>query len=152
MKSFPILTVALLAAGSVSRAEDWPQWGGNDPGRNMYSTAKGLPESFNPGKLKSGTAFDTTAFGALSSSRELARVRNARQGGDPVVFGDSADPDMLQAVGLQNASAIVITFASPAISLGIIRAVRALRPELPLLVRTQDDTKLAELGAIIRRV
>jgi hypothetical protein len=55
MKSIPMLTAALLAAGVVSRAEDWPQWGGNDPGRNMYSTAKGLPETFDPGKLKAGT-------------------------------------------------------------------------------------------------
>jgi outer membrane protein assembly factor BamB len=55
MKSIPILTVALVAAGVVSRAEDWPQWGGNDPGRNMYSAAKGMPDSFDPGKVKSGT-------------------------------------------------------------------------------------------------
>jgi outer membrane protein assembly factor BamB len=36
-------------------AEDWPQWGGNDPGRNMYSPAKGLPDRFEPGKFKRGT-------------------------------------------------------------------------------------------------
>lgn len=36
-------------------AEDWPQWGGNDPGRNMYSPAKGLPDRFEPGKYKRGT-------------------------------------------------------------------------------------------------
>ena len=40
---------------STLRAEDWPRWGGNDPGRNMYSPAKGLPDRFEPGKLKSGT-------------------------------------------------------------------------------------------------
>src|SRR3954470_10382373 len=47
-------TAAALAL-SLSHAEDWPQWGGNDPGRNMYSPAKNLPSSFNPGKLKSGS-------------------------------------------------------------------------------------------------
>ena len=36
-------------------AGDWPQWGGNDPGRNMYSPAKGLPDRFEPGKFKRGT-------------------------------------------------------------------------------------------------
>lgn len=36
-------------------AEDWPRWGGNDPGRNMYSPAKGLPDHFDPGKPKAGT-------------------------------------------------------------------------------------------------
>lgn len=88
---------------------------------------------------------ESQGFEYIALDLDPARVRNARQGGDPVVFGDSADPDVLRAVGLQNASAIVITFASPAISLGIIRTVRALRSELPVLVRTQDDTKLAEL-------
>ncbi len=33
-------------------AEDWPQWGGNDPGRNMYSPAKGLAVEFEAGKFK----------------------------------------------------------------------------------------------------
>ncbi|MBN9693058.1 MAG: PQQ-binding-like beta-propeller repeat protein [Verrucomicrobia bacterium] len=47
--------VAVVAASVLTQAEDWPQWGGNDPGRNMYSSAKGLPESFEPGKTKSGT-------------------------------------------------------------------------------------------------
>ncbi len=55
MNTIPLLAAAFLAAGLVTRAEDWPQWGGNDPGRNMYSTAKGLPDSLNPGKMKKGT-------------------------------------------------------------------------------------------------
>ena len=44
---------ATLTLSSV--AQDWPQWGGNDLGRNMYSPAKGLPDRFDPGKLKKGT-------------------------------------------------------------------------------------------------
>jgi len=36
-------------------AQDWPRWGGNDPGRNMYSPAKSLPDRFDPGKPKAGT-------------------------------------------------------------------------------------------------
>jgi len=55
MKNLPLVTVALVAAGLCVTAEDWPSWGGNDPGRNMYSSAKGLPASFEPGKLKRGT-------------------------------------------------------------------------------------------------
>jgi outer membrane protein assembly factor BamB len=55
MKHLTLLTAALLACGTITRAEDWPQWGGNDPGRNMYSKAKGLPEKFDAGKLKTGT-------------------------------------------------------------------------------------------------
>ena len=74
-----------------------------------------------------------------------ARVRTARQAGDPVVFGDSADEQVLQAVGLGHASVVVVTFAEPEIALGIVRVVRRLRASVPLLVRTADDSSLEEL-------
>jgi PQQ-like domain len=45
-----VCTLRLVGLGST-HADDWPQWGGNDPGRNMYSPAKGLPQKFGPGKL-----------------------------------------------------------------------------------------------------
>jgi outer membrane protein assembly factor BamB len=51
---FKISAAAALAL-TVTKAADWPQWGGNDPGRNMYSPEKGLPEKFDPGKFKKGT-------------------------------------------------------------------------------------------------
>ena len=74
-----------------------------------------------------------------------ARVRTARQAGDPVVFGDSADEQVLGSVGIAAASVVVVTFADPDIAGGIVRAVRRLRAEVPLLVRTADDSRLAEL-------
>jgi outer membrane protein assembly factor BamB len=51
-------TLAGLAGALVllpAAAEDWPRWGGNDPGRNMYSPAKGLPDKFDAGKMKAGS-------------------------------------------------------------------------------------------------
>ncbi len=50
-----LILIFLLILNSSAAAQDWPQWGGNDPGRNMYSPAKGLPDKFDPGKLKPGT-------------------------------------------------------------------------------------------------
>src|SRR3954463_268605 len=47
-----VLSASLLAGSSSG--EDWPQWGGKAT-RNMYSAEKGLPDRFEPGKLKSGT-------------------------------------------------------------------------------------------------
>jgi len=58
MKTRSAIAAALIAAGLLTctaRAQDWPQWGGNDLGRNMYSPAKGLPDRFDPGKLRKGT-------------------------------------------------------------------------------------------------
>src|SRR6266480_3792647 len=51
----PLLIFLLLLICPAMPAQDWPRWGGNDPGRNMYSPAKGLPDRFDPGKPKSGT-------------------------------------------------------------------------------------------------
>ncbi len=60
LPSFRFVTLTgllgLLGLGlPPSEAEDWPRWGGNDPGRNMYSRAKGLPSEFDPGKPKPGS-------------------------------------------------------------------------------------------------
>ncbi len=57
MKKLTLLAASLLTGGFVmvpALANDWPQWGGR-PQRNMYSEEKGLPDKFEPGKLKSGT-------------------------------------------------------------------------------------------------
>jgi outer membrane protein assembly factor BamB len=54
MKRLPLFTLASLLT-APTQGQDWPQWGGNDPGRNMYSPAKGLPDRFDPGKMKKGT-------------------------------------------------------------------------------------------------
>jgi CPA2 family monovalent cation:H+ antiporter-2 len=85
-------------------------------------------------------------FEYIAVDLDLARVRPARQAGDPVVFGDSADDEVLMSCGLNTASAVVVTFANPAVSVGIVRAVRALRRDVPVLVRTQDDGGLTELN------
>jgi len=42
--------LALVLLASPALADDWPQWGGSNPGRNMVSTETGLPDSFEPGK------------------------------------------------------------------------------------------------------
>ncbi len=36
----------LLSCALASQATDWPRWGGNDLGRNMYSPETGLPDHF----------------------------------------------------------------------------------------------------------
>lgn len=81
-------------------------------------------------------------FEYIALDMDPERVRAARQAGDPVVYGDGAQPEILEAVGLDHCSVLVVSFADTDVSLGIIRSVRKLRPDLPILVRTQDDTRL----------
>ncbi len=47
--------------------------------------------------------------------------------------------------GVAHASCVVITFANPEVALRILRAVRDCARDVPILVRTQDDTKLEQL-------
>jgi CPA2 family monovalent cation:H+ antiporter-2 len=75
------------------------------------------------------------------------RVRDARQAGDPVVFGDSTHEEVLRSLGLDHASVVVVSFADTDTALRIVRSVRRLRTEVPVLVRTEDDSKLAALQA-----
>jgi CPA2 family monovalent cation:H+ antiporter-2 len=74
-------------------------------------------------------------------------VRAARLAGTPVVWGDSADEELLRNLGLDLASVVIITFADTSVALGVVRAVRRQRADVPVLVRTQDDSQLAELSA-----
>jgi monovalent cation:H+ antiporter-2, CPA2 family len=73
------------------------------------------------------------------------RVRDARQAGDPVVYGDATQVGVLGALGLDRASVVVISVDTLEPALGIVRAVRQLRPNVPVLVRTEDDSGLEQL-------
>jgi len=84
-------------------------------------------------------------FEYIALDLDVTRVRQAREAGEPVIYGDSSDEEVLAQVGMDTTSAVVITFANPSVSVGIVRAVRRLRPDVPILVRTQDDRRLEEL-------
>jgi len=73
------------------------------------------------------------------------RVRDARHAGDPVVYGDATQVGVLGALGLDRASVVVISVDALEPALGIVRAVRQLRPDVPVLVRTEDDSGLEQL-------
>jgi CPA2 family monovalent cation:H+ antiporter-2 len=88
---------------------------------------------------------ESQGFEYIALDLDPARIRAARQAGDPVIYGDSADEELLGKAGIGTASALVISFSDPATSVGILRSVRRLRPEVPVLVRTQDDARLKEL-------
>jgi len=75
------------------------------------------------------------------------RIREARQAGDPVVYGDSSEPEVLRSLGIDHASVVVVSFDGPETALKVVRAVRQLRGDVPVLVRTEDDSKLDALQA-----
>ncbi len=92
-----------------------------------------------------GRVLESQGFEYIALDLDPARIRAARQAGDPVMFGDSADEEMLARAGIAQANALVISFSDPATALGILRSVRRMHPQLPVLVRTADDARLKEL-------
>ena len=80
---------------------------------------------------------------ALDSDPE--RVRQAAAAGDSVMFGDASRREVLMAAALSRANAVVISFADTHKALAIIEHVRELRPELPVVVRTLDDSDVERL-------
>ncbi|MGH8188856.1 MAG: NAD-binding protein, partial [Steroidobacteraceae bacterium] len=84
-------------------------------------------------------------FEYIALDMDPQRVRMARQAGDPVIFGDGTQTEILEALGLERCTVLVLSFADADTSLRITKAVREVRPDVPILVRTQDDTKLDDL-------
>jgi CPA2 family monovalent cation:H+ antiporter-2 len=88
---------------------------------------------------------EQTGFEYIALDVDPYRIRAGRQAGDPIIYGDAGQTKVLENVGVAHASCVVVTFASPEVALRILRSVRELRADVPVLVRTQDDTKLEEL-------
>jgi CPA2 family monovalent cation:H+ antiporter-2 len=75
------------------------------------------------------------------------RVRAAAQAGDRVVFGDAARAEVLMAAGVHRARAVVVSFAHSPSAHKVLAAVQSLKPGVPVIVRTVDDSDLDELRA-----
>lgn len=73
------------------------------------------------------------------------RVRQAAAAGDSVVFGDAARLPALMAAGLARASAVVITYLEVPGAMKVLSHTRTHAPQVPVIVRTQDDHDLVAL-------
>ncbi len=70
------------------------------------------------------------------------RVREAGAGGNHVHFGDCRRHDLLKAVGIERARMVVIAVDNGEHSLQILHTVRDISTDIPVLVRTRDDSLL----------
>jgi CPA2 family monovalent cation:H+ antiporter-2 len=75
------------------------------------------------------------------------RVRQATAAGEQVVFGDAARLQALVAAGLARASAVVVTYLDVPGAIRVVSNVRGHAPQVPVIVRTQDDRDLEKLQA-----
>lgn len=70
------------------------------------------------------------------------RVREAAAAKKSVVYGDAAKREVLMAAGLMRAKVLVVSYKDKHSALAILRHVQELRPDLPVVVRANDDTNV----------
>ena len=75
------------------------------------------------------------------------RVRQAAAAGHNVAFGDSARLQALMAAGLARANALVVTYLDEPAAFKVLAITQEHAPQVPVIVRTQDDHNLEKLRA-----
>ncbi len=81
----------------------------------------------------------------LAIDADASTVGKGRAEGSNVFYGDAARPDMLTLCGIETARAVVVTMDAPARVDEVVRAVRAVRPDLILIARARDDRHAVRL-------
>jgi CPA2 family monovalent cation:H+ antiporter-2 len=74
-----------------------------------------------------------------------SRVLEASAAGESVMFGDAARRQVLEAAGGSRAKALVISYSDNRAAMKILHIVQENYPQLPVIVRTVDDTNMEAL-------
>jgi len=94
-----------------------------------------------------GRLLEQEGFPYVALDLDPQVVREAHEAGEPVHFGDAVRQEILLAAGLERTNAVVLTFEDHPSAMKILHQVREAFPQLPVLVRTKDDSHLEELEA-----
>lgn len=73
------------------------------------------------------------------------RVQESRTAGEHVLFGDGSQKDILNTANIKHATSAIITFDEHSKALKVINTIKALNPDIAILVRTRKDHHLQEL-------
>ncbi|MEW8462140.1 MAG: monovalent cation:proton antiporter-2 (CPA2) family protein [Candidatus Thiodiazotropha endolucinida] len=94
-----------------------------------------------------GRLLDHEGFPYVALDLDPSVVREAHEAGEPVHFGDATRHEIMHAAGIERAGVVVVTFEGHTIALQILHHIRKVAPQVPVLVRTKDDSHLEELEA-----
>lgn len=76
---------------------------------------------------------------------DIEQVRAAQAAGVKAVFGDAARGKALERIGASHASAVILTMNEPVAAQRMVRSLRALYPDLPIIARARDVSHAAAL-------
>ena len=75
------------------------------------------------------------------------RIQEATKADNSVHYGDARRGDLLRAVGVDRARLLVIAVDNTEVAMCVLKEARLITLEVPILVRTRDDSQLADLKA-----
>ena len=81
----------------------------------------------------------------IALDRDPMRVKEAREGGEQIEFGDASRREILLIAGIEKAKLLIITFDDLKRSMALLGQIRLLNPDVKVLVRTKNDKGLDEL-------
>jgi CPA2 family monovalent cation:H+ antiporter-2 len=84
-------------------------------------------------------------FQYIAIDMDPLRVQTAQLAGERVAYGDSSNINLLEAAHLDTAKAVIISFDDIEAASRIIPQIKHMHPDLPILVRTRDDSDLLDL-------
>ncbi|MEJ6789202.1 cation:proton antiporter [Brevundimonas sp. BR2-1] len=84
----------------------------------------------------------------LAIDADPSTVGKGRAEGANVFYGDAAREEMLALCGIGTARAVVVTMDAPTKVDEVVRAVRAVRPDIVLIARARDDKHAARLYSL----
>ncbi|RDH84544.1 MAG: potassium transporter [endosymbiont of Galathealinum brachiosum] len=93
---------------------------------------------------------DAEGFKYFALDYNVELITHAAKAGYKVSFGDSTHREILKAAGIERAAILVICHDNVGSAEKTLRQAKAINDEVPILVRTKDDTyyeKLNEAGA-----
>jgi CPA2 family monovalent cation:H+ antiporter-2 len=82
----------------------------------------------------------------LALDLDAERVAEARRRELPVYFGDASRAEVLRAAGIEQARMAAITLDQPDAAARSVQVLRAMSPELPVLVRARDVAQAEQLA------
>ena len=81
----------------------------------------------------------------IAIDMDLNRVNDASNAGELVMYGDASRRVVLNAAGIKNCKAVIITYADDRASSKVLTVVRETYEDLPVIVRTADESSIALL-------
>ncbi len=86
-------------------------------------------------------------FDYLALDLDVRLISDAFESGEPVRYGDSSHPEILELAGVERACALVVTFHDAPLARRIVEQARRLNAKLPIVVRTREDYLIEDFEA-----